>query len=419
MGAIGIVLQTKIFIDLKQTLLLRDGFREVRPARIAPEEASGASFETSIRETGREFFVGRPNVAAFGKKVGEKNVGQNVGDALVADDGHFLRSGLGRERVMKAPERVAQAEEKIVSCFCVSPREGFEEPGPLVGKNGESAETPRRMIQGAGSAEPPEFCGQNEPLHCVAMRPPTIPEIADIAASFVAIGGEIGRGEKTGDAKQDRFEVVRLFPERCERQSLSEERECEFVLFVTERRGYLLEQCRVASVIFDDASDACGLALETKLRSCREDVFEASLRQIVQRCLATARPRERDGCGKLIGQRRGIDPDLRHVPVRFCAGKKNAIALLDEDMNDRVVKRGVGGMAVRLPISIREIELDRTADWFAAVDPDGGVRKIWTGFAVPGAELNDLDFVPGDGSEAASEIAGEPARLKFQFAWRP
>ena len=81
MGAIGIVLQTKVFVNLKQTLLLRDGFRELRPARIAPEEPGRSRLEPAVGQTRRQFFVGRPDIRALGEKVGQKNVRENIGDA--------------------------------------------------------------------------------------------------------------------------------------------------------------------------------------------------------------------------------------------------------------------------------------------------------------------------------------------------
>ena len=87
-------------------------------------------------------------------------------------------------------------------------------------------------------------------------------------------------------------------------------------------------------------------------------------------------------------------------------------------MKDGVVEGRIRGVAVRFPTAIRQVEFDRAADRFAAVEPDHGVGKIRTGFAVPGAELDDLDVVAGDGTKAPSEIAGEPARLQFQFARR-
>ena len=272
------------------------------------------------------------------------------------------------------------------------------------------------MIERPGAAELPEICREDDSLHRVAMGPPAVPEISHVAAGFVAIRGEIGRGQKSGDAEENRFKIVRFFPERRERQSLGEKSEREFVLFVTERGGDLLEQRGVTSVILDDALNARGFALKTKLRRGGEDALEPLLRQIFQGRLAATGSRERDNSGKFIRQHRGIDADLRHVPVRFCAGEKRAVALLDEDVKDRVVKSRVGGMAVRFPTPIREIELDRAADGLAAVDANSGIGKIGTGFAVPSAELDDLDLVAGDGSEAAAEITGEPARLELKFA---
>src|SRR5262249_280738 len=52
--AIGIVLHTKIFIDLEQALLVRDGFQKFVAARIVPEETRRRRFESSIRQLCRQ-----------------------------------------------------------------------------------------------------------------------------------------------------------------------------------------------------------------------------------------------------------------------------------------------------------------------------------------------------------------------------
>jgi hypothetical protein len=109
---------------------------------------------------------------------------------------------------------------------------------------------------------------------------------------------------------------------------------------------------------------------------------------------------------------------LRDIAVRFGAGEKGAVALFDEDMKDRIVENRVSGMPVRLPTAVGQIEFDRAPERIAAVDTNGGIGKIWSGFAVPGAELDDLDFVAANGNEASPEIAGEPTRLQFEFARR-
>ena len=112
----------------------------------------------------------------------------------------------------------------------------------------------------------------------------------------------------------------------------------------------------------------------------------------------------------------GIDAHLRDVAIRFRAGEKGAVALMNEDVQNRVVEGGVGGVAVRFPTAIGQVELDRAADRVAGIEPDDGVGEIRSGGAIPGAELNDLDVIAGDGMELSSEIAGKPARLQFQFA---
>ena len=49
MRAIGIVLHAKIFVDLEQSLLVRDGFQELFSARVVSEKARRSGFEPSIR----------------------------------------------------------------------------------------------------------------------------------------------------------------------------------------------------------------------------------------------------------------------------------------------------------------------------------------------------------------------------------
>jgi len=75
-------------------------------------------------------------------------------------------------------------------------------------------------------------------------------------------------------------------------------------------------------------------------------------------------------------------------------------------------------MAMRFPTAIGQVELDRAANRFAAVDPDRRVGKIRTGFPIPGAELDDLDLVAGYRRKSSPKIAREPARLEFQFSRR-
>jgi hypothetical protein len=73
-------------------------------------------------------------------------------------------------------------------------------------------------------------------------------------------------------------------------------------------------------------------------------------------------------------------------------------------------------MTVRLPISIGEIELDAATYRFASVYANRGVAKIWSRFAVPNAELHDVDLLPGRSEKMFAEISRKPARLQLQLA---
>jgi len=48
LGAIGIILHTKIFVDLQQTLLMRDGPQKLFPARIISKKTRGSGFQSPV-----------------------------------------------------------------------------------------------------------------------------------------------------------------------------------------------------------------------------------------------------------------------------------------------------------------------------------------------------------------------------------
>ena len=80
-------------------------------------------------------------------------------------------------------------------------------------------------------------------------------------------------------------------------------------------------------------------------------------------------------------------------------------------MQDRVIESGVGGVSVRFPAAIGQVEFNRAANRLTGVESDDGVGKVWSGRAIPSAKLDDLNFVAGNGMELSAEIAGEPPRL--------
>ncbi len=73
-------------------------------------------------------------------------------------------------------------------------------------------------------------------------------------------------------------------------------------------------------------------------------------------------------------------------------------------------------MTMCFPTAINNVELDAAADWLATVYPDRGIAKVGSGFAIPSAELDDVDLVAGGRDKMFAKISGEPTRLQLQFA---
>jgi hypothetical protein len=107
---------------------------------------------------------------------------------------------------------------------------------------------------------------------------------------------------------------------------------------------------------------------------------------------------------------------LRNLAIVARAGKEFTFTGFEKDVQDRLIESGTGGVAMRFPISVGEIELDAPALNVAAIYSNRGVAKIWSGLAVPSAKLHDFDLLPGGTDKRLSKIAGEPARLQFEFA---
>ena len=197
---------------------------------------------------------------------------------------------------------------------------------------------------------------------------------------------------------------------------MREEGERQFVLLVTERRGQFLEKRFIGPVHFGDVLQAQRFALQPKLRRGVEDAADFFLRQTAQRRVTASRARQRKIRGKPGRQRRRIDPHLRHVAMRARAARKRARTSFDENVQDGFVEGGIGRVTVRLPILIGEIELDAAAQDLAAIEPDRRVGKVRPGFAVPRAELHDLDLFARRARKGFPEIARKPARLQLQLA---
>ena len=74
-------------------------------------------------------------------------------------------------------------------------------------------------------------------------------------------------------------------------------------------------------------------------------------------------------------------------------------------------------VTVCFPTAIKQIDLDATANRLSAVYSNRSVTKIRTGFAVPGAELDNIDLVSSSADKMFAEISGKPARLQLQLGW--
>src|SRR5437879_102252 len=107
---------------------------------------------------------------------------------------------------------------------------------------------------------------------------------------------------------------------------------------------------------------------------------------------------------------------LWHFAVRAGAREKRLVARVAENMQHSVFEGWIGGVTVRLPISIGEIELDVATNWFAPVQADSRVAEIRSRFAIPNAKLDDVDLVSVGRDKLFSKISGKPARLQFELA---
>src|SRR5205807_8370179 len=103
--------------------------------------------------------------------------------------------------------------------------------------------------------------------------------------------------------------------QKFQRQSVRQQRQRKFVLFVTERGRDLLKKRFVATVIVDLAPDARGLFLQSDLGGRIQHAAHAVFRQISQRRLTTARPRQWNVRAQRLGQCVWIGPHLSHFAV--------------------------------------------------------------------------------------------------------
>jgi hypothetical protein len=86
-------------------------------------------------------------------------------------------------------------------------------------------------------------------------------------------------------------------------------------------------------------------------------------------------------------------------------------------MQHSLVKSWIGRVTVRFPAAIQKIDFDGPANWIATIDSNGSATKVRSGFAIPRAELDDLDLISTGAGKMFAEISRKPACLQLQLRW--
>src|SRR5207249_326264 len=85
----------------------------------------------------------------------KQHVGQNIGDARIADEGHFLRRCTSCERVMKIPKRMLQRLKEIMCDRRAVLAGGALKTGPIARQDCQRGQPALRMIYRTRTAQPP------------------------------------------------------------------------------------------------------------------------------------------------------------------------------------------------------------------------------------------------------------------------
>src|SRR5262249_20191166 len=83
------------------------------------------------------------------------------------------------------------------------------------------------------AADVPCFCRQDQSLEIIAMRPPTVPQLAHVFACRFFVDVEVGCLEETRCAEEQCLAVGNVFTQQPRRQTLREKSERQFVFLVT------------------------------------------------------------------------------------------------------------------------------------------------------------------------------------------
>ena len=135
------------------------------------------------------------------------------------------------------------------------------------------------MIERSGPTQAPGEPRENEPLEGRAAGPPLVPKDAQIMACAGFEPRQVRRTEKSGDAEENGFDLVRLGAQSLTREPLREESEGELVLLVAKRSGQFLEERLIRPMQLAQPLQPKRFALQAKLRRSVENVADFFLRQ--------------------------------------------------------------------------------------------------------------------------------------------
>src|SRR4029077_8922852 len=145
----------------------------------------------------------------------------------------------------------------------------------------------------------------------------------------------------------------------------------------------------------DLIAEPIGFLSQAKLGCGLEHAAYAFLAQIFERRLAAPRPRQWDICGKRLRQSREIDTHLRYIAIGLCPCEKFAVTSLDKNVEHGCVEGWIDRVTMCFPAAVKQIYLDAAPNHLTVIYPNCSIAKIRTSFAVPGAELDDINFVSG------------------------
>ena len=183
---------------------------------------------------------------------------------------------------------------------------------------------PLRMVQRTRATQAPDFFGQNEALHLVALLPPAIPQSANVVPT---VGPR--RCARSGDSRKPATpKSIASISFGCCRSRASGTRcassvKGQLVFPVTQRRGDFLEERRITTVAFGHLVQASALCVADEIAPRNRGHSQTvSSGKSFQRRLTSTGAGQRNVCRKFVRQIRKVDAHLQHVAIRACAREK-------------------------------------------------------------------------------------------------